>query len=262
MINDLCNFCKRIVCLVFYPCKVLLVMINIEKNNESPMDRIASVLREKGLDNPTFQSMLGIQSQHWNNWKTRGVPADKIFIISGLLGINADWIKTGEGDKYKINRRNVKISQNHNNNNLNLNHVETNNAGIFNERIVRVPMIDLQDSVNWRYAISICDSAIIMANPIDSPNLFAVRVGDDSMKSGQDAFNIGDVLIIDPVMEASHLHYVIASVGGVVTFRQLFNDMGEWLLRPINPQFNIKPLRDGIIIGVVRRKIPKETDYC
>jgi SOS-response transcriptional repressor LexA len=261
MINDMCNFCKRIVCLAFYPCKVLLVMINIEKNNESPMDRIASVLREKGLDNPTFQSMLGIQSQHWNNWKTRGVPADKIFIISGLLGINADWIKTGEGDKYKINRGNaIRITPN--NNNLSLEPVETNNADTYKERIVRVPMIPLQESVNWRNAIINCDSTMIMANPIDSTDLFAVRVIDDSMRSEQNEFNIDDVLIIDPAMEANHLHYVIALVGGVVTFRQLFNDMGEWLLRPINPQFNINPLRDGIIIGVVRRKIPKETDYC
>jgi hypothetical protein len=68
----------------------------------SPIQRIEQVLNEKGIKNPEFQKLVGIQSQHWNNWKIRGVPSKMIFSVATALGLNAEWIATGKGEKYSM----------------------------------------------------------------------------------------------------------------------------------------------------------------
>lgn len=71
----------------------------------SPLERIEQVLIEKNISKPTFQKKLGILSQHWNNWKLRGIPSDRIFFIASELNISADWIASGKGDKYANKQR-------------------------------------------------------------------------------------------------------------------------------------------------------------
>jgi len=63
--------------------------------------RIEEVIKDNNLTMPAFQRRIGIESQHWNNWKNRGVPARRRGEISDVFGINSDWIRTGEGAKHK-----------------------------------------------------------------------------------------------------------------------------------------------------------------
>ncbi|MGZ8947847.1 MAG: helix-turn-helix domain-containing protein [Methylococcaceae bacterium] len=74
--------------------------MNNQENTTAVINRIEQVLEEKGLTNPDFQEKLGIQSQHWNNWKNRGVPSKQLFVIAIALGVNTDWLATGKGNKY------------------------------------------------------------------------------------------------------------------------------------------------------------------
>lgn len=68
---------------------------------QAAFNRMLSVLDDKGISYPRFQEQLGIQSQHWTNWSNRGLPDGEIFRIANLLGLNADWLATETGPKYK-----------------------------------------------------------------------------------------------------------------------------------------------------------------
>lgn len=79
---------------------------------------------------------------------------------------------------------------------------------------------------------------------------FALRVENDSMSP---VFPPGTILIVDPDEEALSGRYVIVGNGsGEATFKQLVRDGEDWLLRPLNPQFPVKPMPAHYrVIGVV-----------
>ena len=83
-----------------------------------------------------------------------------------------------------------------------------------------------------------------------SRRAFALRVENDSMSP---VFPPGTILIVDPEEEALSGRYVIVGNGsGEATFKQLVRDGEDWLLRPINPQFPVKPMPAHYrVIGVV-----------
>jgi SOS-response transcriptional repressor LexA len=79
---------------------------------------------------------------------------------------------------------------------------------------------------------------------------FALRVEGDSMLPD---FVPGAILIVEPDMEASPGDFVIAkNDDGDTTFKQLIKDGGEWMLKPLNERYPIKPLGKSKIVGVVR----------
>lgn len=79
---------------------------------------------------------------------------------------------------------------------------------------------------------------------------FALRVANDSMEPD---FREGVLLIVEPEMDPLPGDYVIAKNGdGETTFKQLVKDGADWLLKPLNERYPIKPLGDSTIIGVVR----------
>ena len=79
---------------------VNFLFMSDQKNKKLIFDRICAVLKEKGLENSEFQKKLGILSQHWNNWRSRGVPSKDHMRIADLLEVNFNWLVKGEGDKY------------------------------------------------------------------------------------------------------------------------------------------------------------------
>jgi SOS-response transcriptional repressor LexA len=125
--------------------------------------------------------------------------------------------------------------------------------------MVVIPLIAFDRAGEWQSALKDHhpEDGEIMTKPITGQDLFAVAVPDDTMRSG---FWEDEYLVVDPHMEAEHKDFVLASIGNLVVFRQLWNDAGEWLLKPLNERYDNRPLADNRIIGVVRRKV-KETDY-
>ena len=78
---------------------------------------------------------------------------------------------------------------------------------------------------------------------------FALKVEGDSMEP---KFEEGRILIVEPDIEARPGDYVIAKNGdNEATFKQLIRDGGEFMLKPLNPRYPIKPLGNAKIIGVV-----------
>lgn len=78
---------------------------------------------------------------------------------------------------------------------------------------------------------------------------FALRVEGDSMEP---KYPEGIVLIVEPDLEPLPNDCVIAvNSDNEATFKQLIKDGGEWMLKPLNPRYPIKPLGDAKIIGII-----------
>ncbi|MBA4285446.1 MAG: hypothetical protein C0434_07935 [Xanthomonadaceae bacterium] len=79
---------------------------------------------------------------------------------------------------------------------------------------------------------------------------FALRVENDSMAPD---FPPGTILIVEPDTDHKAGDFVIVGNGAAeATFKQLVRDGDDWLLRPMNPQYPMKPMpENGRVIGVV-----------
>lgn len=83
----------------------LVQKISIQKKDEmTQMDRIELCLFENGITKPEFQKQLGILSQHWNNWKIRGIPSIRLFQIAENLGVTISYLYSGEEPKYNADK--------------------------------------------------------------------------------------------------------------------------------------------------------------
>lgn len=82
---------------------------------------------------------------------------------------------------------------------------------------------------------------------------YALRVVGDSMEP---EFPEGSIIIVEPTLLADPGNYVIVRNGEhEATFKQLIRDGADWLLKPVNPRYPIKPMpRDAQVVGVVRER--------
>lgn len=125
--------------------------------------------------------------------------------------------------------------------------------------MVIIPLIAFDRADEWPSALKDHHptDGEIMTTPLQGQDLFAVTVPDDTMRS---EFYENEKIIIDPHREAKHKNFVLVSMGDFIVLRQLWNNAGEWLLKPLNERYDNRPLGDNHIIGVVRRKV-EETNY-
>lgn len=95
-----------------------------------------------------------------------------------------------------------------------------------------------------------------------SNRAFALPIISDIMLNllGSPSFPPGEVVICDPEAKAVNGSYVIAHTAGAeeCTFKQLINDVGTRLLRPLNPNYPIMEMNsDDVICGVVIEAIAR-----
>nr|CRH06266.1 putative HTH-type transcriptional regulator for conjugative element [Candidatus Magnetococcus massalia] len=79
---------------------------------------------------------------------------------------------------------------------------------------------------------------------------FGLKISGDSMSP---EFSEGDVIVVDPEMEAKHNHFVVVYLPheNDVTFKQLTIDGGRRYLKPANPRYPIIPMdEDARVCGV------------
>lgn len=118
----------------------------------------------------------------------------------------------------------------------------------------KVPLISWVQAGKWREAIDLytpgdAEDWIETTVPIKE-NTFALRVDGDSMEP---EFPAGVLIVVEPDMDPQPGDYVIAKNGDDATFKQLVKDGSDWLLKPLNERYPIKPLESPCkIIGVVR----------
>jgi|LakMenEpi03Aug12_release.lakeMendotaPanAssembly.Ray.scaffolds.fasta_scaffold25435_17 SOS-response transcriptional repressor LexA len=85
-----------------------------------------------------------------------------------------------------------------------------------------------------------------------SAETYALRVEGDAMSPD---FPSGTVIIVDPLAQYKPESFVIVQDGESVQFKQLIQDGLDLYLKPCNPQYPIKPLGTGNIVGVVCESI-------
>jgi SOS-response transcriptional repressor LexA len=244
-INEMFVDYKRIVCLSTPSSGVNFSFMKPHKNSLTDIERIEQCLEESGLTAPELQGKLKIQSQHWNNWKNRGVPGRKLFLIAEILNVNSDWLATGKGEKYRD-----RVSANSN--------VDPGN-------IVRgdVPLINWEKASEWCKNGKKVDPEDVekwMPCPIEhGGGTFALIVKGDTMTSpfpGQRSYPEGTVIFVDPTVKITNGCRVIALIGEnkEITFKEYREDAGKMYLKPLNPQYQTQEIEDGthfcgVIIG-------------
>ena len=200
---------------------------------QSEFERLCSELKLRGIAVADFQKRLKVKSQHWNNWKTRGIPANRLFVVANELKINPSWLASGSGNKT--------IAQGNDDE-------DKRNAGY-------VPM------VSWLMAcepIKRAEDWIIC--PVNhSDDTFALTVESDSMVSpypGQKSYLPGSIIFVDPTKQAHTGCRVIARIKdkiGVV-FKEYQQDGDRGFLKSLNPGYPVIEMDEhteicGVVIG-------------
>lgn len=157
--------------------------------------------------------------------------------ISQIIGKSVQWMLTGEDS----------------------------NLEEFSDQVGVVPVI------SWVQAGAFCSNGDIplpeeVDERIPSPvrvggRAYAVRVKGDSMVSrdGGRSYPEGTVLIVDPDVDPEAGKRVVARIGDETTFKELVRDAGQWFLKPLNPQYNMIPVTEEVVIcGVVRCAVQEE----
>ena len=62
------------------------------KNNQLIMQRVLSLLAEKGMHDAAFARAMGVEPSYVGNWKKRGIPADRLPRVADVLGVSLDYL--------------------------------------------------------------------------------------------------------------------------------------------------------------------------
>lgn len=135
-------------------------------------------------------------------------------------------------------------------------------SGGVENNLKRVPLLDWNEldnykkiAFNTRYALEGEEDRNMVNVTHGHEGCFALKVKCDTMKP---EFSLNDIIVVDPNAKAKSGDFVIAVIAGQPTFKQLIVDMRDLFLKPLNPDYPIKPLKlDHYtdIIGVVVEKI-------
>lgn len=122
---------------------------------------------------------------------------------------------------------------------------------------VAVPLVSEVEAGNYTVIDNFKPNGKFETVPVTVPvqrHTYALRVHGDSMVSETtDSFPDGSLIIVEPEMQPLPGDYVIAlNDANQTTFKQLVQDGGDLLLKPLNPRYPIRPLGKARIIGVVR----------
>ncbi len=121
----------------------------------------------------------------------------------------------------------------------------------------RVPLISWVQAGQWSevadpYAKGVAEDWILTGAKV-GPHAYALRVRGDSMAP---EFSEGDVIIVDPDVEATNGRFVIVRLDDAqeATFKQLVTDGGRQYLKPMNPRYPIIEVNEnatfcGAIVG-------------
>ncbi len=121
----------------------------------------------------------------------------------------------------------------------------------------RVPLISWVQAGQWNevadpYAKGVAEDWILTGAKVGA-QAYALRVRGDSMAP---EFSEGDIIIVDPDVEATNGKFVIVRLDDAkeATFKQLVTDGGKQYLKPINPRYPIIEINEnatfcGAIVG-------------
>lgn len=201
-------------------------------------NRINSAMKSAGLTQTSLAELMGVTPQAVQKWVKagNGPKGSRLAKLASILKVNANWIITGEGEKYPNQPYTDLIA-----------------APPIKGK---VPLFSFAQVGGWGEAEFNLPSAIgveMVDTRIEvKTRTFAVKVSGDSMEP--EFSPNGDVVIIEPDLPYDPDDYVLAKKGSDVFIRQIANEGGDWLLKPCNKDYKPKPIDEYQIIGVVRGK--------
>jgi SOS-response transcriptional repressor LexA len=187
---------------------------------------VAKGLTEAGFD---------VSDQKIGNWRTRGVSFEGAVECARIIGCDASWIKSGEGEmigktlplSYVIEA--AKTAE------------YTSNVQPAREVMGHVPLISWVQAGVWSEAVDIYDPGYAerwLPFIKQSTHVFALRVSGDSMTSRYGkSYPDGCIIFVDPEQRMpTNGDRVIARLDGShdVTFKVFTQDAGRSWLRPLN----------------------------
>lgn len=131
------------------------------------------------------------------------------------------------------------------------------------KKMKQIPVVSWVIAGKWN---EVCDSFHPgdadewIESDVRGKNVFALRVKGDSMEP---EFNEGEVIIINPHIEAKSGDYVIVKNDdkGEATFKQLKKYGDTIVLHPLNPKYPDIELKKGVKYRVVGKVVKKEKRY-
>lgn len=178
--------------------------------------RIRKVLEEKHITQSQLARLVGVKQQTISYICSPDSPATTSRYatkIAQALGVNPAWLQHGEGDQFdpmvRIELEGVLLS------------------------VVRVPLLASSDVLPFlKSGGNNKNKKVMMTDSQIGEGSFAVEIEGDSMAP---LFKHGDRVVVDPTLAAEPGDFVVAEIGGAVTFRKFRQrDAKHFELVPLN----------------------------
>lgn len=190
--------------------------------DEQPDKTKAGLARACGIKAPSVSA--------WFSGRTESLAGNNLLQAAAYFGVTPEWLSTGTGNRYSdMPREEPNITT--------------------GPQVRTVPLLN---SVSAGMYKEIIDQHIEVEHVATAAQVrrytYALRIEGDSMEP---TFTAGMMVIIEPELDPSPGDYVVAVNGdNEATFKQLIRDGSEWMLKPLNTRYPIRPLGDSRIIGV------------
>ena len=216
---------------------MLAVAVTMLAPMESAGDRIKKARTRARLTQMDLAKAANVSRAavaQWESDETKHIRPENLFRIAPLLGCSAEWLATGKEPP------------------------EPSNTTPGPELRPPVPLISWVQAGNWTectepYPPGVADEWVSPSTRV-SACAFALTVRGDSMEP---RFTEGDVLIVDPDLEARSGDFVIVRLDDAqeATFKQLVIDGAQRFLKPLNARYPVVEINgNATIVGVVVEK--------
>lgn len=193
---------------------------------ESFGKRLSRLLLEKGVSQSDLARYIGVSPQSVQLWvKDQTTPKDdKLTKCAAYFGLAPSQLKFGEG-----------------------------NVSPGPDVHGTVPLISWVQAGNWQEVLEADGDIVQIPTTYKTrQHTYALRVEGDSMEP---TFPRGCIIIVEPDEDPMPGQYVVVRQNGnEATFKQLIQDGGMYMLRPVNDRYPIMQMQQGAVFcGVVKQ---------
>ncbi len=209
IINEKFNNGKHNVCVISAGSQLNFKFMNEFKTD---IQRIERVLKEKDMSKPEFQKKLHFESQHWNNWRHRGISRKRLEQMAKYLSVSMDWLATGEA-KYSpswlTQENNIKENGVHEKK-----QVEYKPLTKLNKfELIQIPLVkwhEIGDITNPNHRRKEFNSMPVIKGDV-SAGSFAIEIDDNQYSP---YLNDGEAIVVEPVSSDTRGKRVLVNLGG------------------------------------------------
>jgi repressor LexA len=196
------------------------------------MTRLKEIRKDFNLSQLELAKKIGRSQTTISDIEKERYPMEKVtaLAIEATLGINANWLLTGEGPKYKKGTSKANIK---NQSDL----VWASSQISPNDEIVGIPILGtvpgklfIKDEKNTEEIIELSKSIL----PKDFYNVFALKVEDDSMLH---SVKRGSIVIINEQSEVKNGEIALVLYGNEISLKKYYLHKNNIILRSDNPSY-------------------------